>query len=563
MKRNRLIVLFLYMCSFLFVKAQLSTNEKPFSFGRESEMTISKRSAKPVAHMPMLDSSMLILDNEENENKVQPFRFGYTHTVNFNLNNSGTWYVLPNGDKLWQLNVVCPEALSVNICYDKFWIPEGGKFFVFSKDKKQTIGAFTSRNNKGDRQNIRGFATGLIYGSDIILEYYQPKEIKTDAIISIGSVVHGYKSIIPEEKNLGVSCDLMVNVNCEEGKEWQMEKRAIACVITQGFNYSGFLVTTTSLSGEPLFMTANHCIEDFDVNAFENYSIFVWNYETPGCANVNVNPTLYSTVGATLLASSYYYSDFALLRLSEDPRDLQNFTPYYLGWDCSGQSGEPGVCIHHPKGDVKKISTIALQPTSTCYFSMSLDPHTHWGVQWKSTLNGHGIVQAGSSGSPLLNADHKVIGQLHGSSSNDCSTSMLSWYGKFNVSWTGNNINFTNWRLDCWLDSLNSNVQAMEGLLIISTPETMTTEEHLYSNIRITSTGHLTIQSDVEMMGNSRVIIEAGGELIIDGGAVSNVDLMLNPGASLKIINGGTLETRNGFKAPVGAVVDVKHGKII
>ena len=102
----------------------------------------------------------------------------------------------------------------------------------------------------------------------------------------------------------------------------------------------------------------------------------------------------------------------------------------------------------------------------------------------------------------------------------------------------------------------------MEGLLIIPTACTITNQQ-LYSNIRITSTGQLTVQSNIELMGNSRVIVEAGGKLVINGGTLSNADLILKSGASLRIINGGTIETRNGFEAPVAPLVDIEYGQIL
>jgi hypothetical protein len=84
-------------------------------------------------------------------------------------------------------------------------------------------------------------------------------------------------------------------------------------------------------------------------------------------------------------------------------------------------------------------------------------------------------------------------------------------------------------------------------------------DQQLYSNIRITSTGQLTVLSDVELMGNSRVIVEAGGELIVDGGTLSNVELELKAGSSLQIINGGIIETRSGFEAPLGASFETRN----
>ena len=143
MRHIKTIILFVSLWSFANMKAQLSTNEKPVSFGRESEMRVKHRSENPIITMPQLDMVKIAEEDKDNKERKVPPRFGYKHKVNYNLNNSGVWHELPNGDKLWQLNIVCPEAMSVNFCYDKFWLPEGGKFFVYSKDKKQYYGAFT------------------------------------------------------------------------------------------------------------------------------------------------------------------------------------------------------------------------------------------------------------------------------------------------------------------------------------------------------------------------------------------------------------------------------------
>lgn len=573
-RQNKYILLFLCLCAFLDVKAQLSTKEEPISFGKDMRMIISKRSENPIITMPELDVAKLEKEDKEDEEYDVPPRFGYPHRVNYDLNNSGIWYELPNEDKLWQLEIVCPGALSVNFCYDKFWIPEGSKLFVYSKDRKHCIGAFTSTNNKGDRENIRGFATGLVYGNDVILEYYQPKEVTTDAIISIEYVVHGYRYIQIGTRDLGDSGSCMVNVNCEEGQDWQWEKRAVALILVNGYRYcSGSLINTTDLSQKPYLLTANHCLGgsanapytyDAETLPYLDHYSFYWNYEAPGCVNVNTEPSHHSTSGATILANNTY-SDFALLRLTEDPKNLSNFNPFYLGWDKTGQSGNPGVCIHHPRGDVKKISTVASHPISTSYFGYAESSSaSHWKVTWKTTLNGHGTTEGGSSGSPLLTANHRVIGQLHGGHA-DCNDSILApdWYGKFNVSWTGNNNNSIYRRLNCWLDSLSTGAQTMDGLLVIPIEDTMTMDEQLYCNIYITSSGQLTIQGDIEMVGNNRLIVESGGNLIIDGGTISNADIVLKPGASLRIINGGIIETRNGFEAPIGTTVDVLNGKIL
>ena len=129
--------------------------------------------------------------------------------------------------KLWTMEISSPNALSINLLYDKFWLPEGTSLFLYSKDKKQYMGGFTSINNKGDSINLKGFATGIIQGSNVILEYYQPAHISQTAIISICNVVHGYKPIVAPAiltRSFGGSGNCQVNINCPEGEDWQKEK---------------------------------------------------------------------------------------------------------------------------------------------------------------------------------------------------------------------------------------------------------------------------------------------------------------------------------------------------
>lgn len=556
MRQIRIIAcfVFLYLCTNMY--AQLSTNELPVSFDSKSGLREMSKSTTPVATMPELDMPKIEMEDMQNERKGIPYRFGYKHKVHYDLNNSGIWYEFPNGDRLWQLNVVCPNALSINFCYDKFWIPEGGKLFVYSKDRKQCIGAFTSKNNKGDIDHLRGFATELIYGSEVVLEYFQPKDVSTDAIMSLDYIVHGYRNV----KAGAGALPCMVNINCDEGQNWQNEKNAIARMIIEGSSYgTGSLINTTNLSEVPFFLTANHCVTDVGKDALGNSNLdntlFYWNYEAPGCANISGEPSnSFVTHGATVIANNSI-SDFALLRLSEDPKDYVGYTPNYLGWDHSGQSGDSCVCIHHPGGDVKKISTSNGQPTNYI---------VNWEVAWKSNPNGYGITQGGSSGSPLINNMHRVIGQLEGANFEECyNPNVRSYFGCFNMSWTGNNNNSIQRRLNCWLDSLNTSAQTMEGLLVIRMTKAMNTDQELYSNIRIANNGQLIVQSNIELKGNSQVIVESGGQLIIDGGTLSNVDLDLKAGSTLRIINGGVIDTSNGFRAPLGAIVDVVYGQIM
>jgi len=399
--------------------------------------------------------------------------------VNFNLDNSGEWTVLPNGDKIWRLVVSCKGALSINLLYDKFYIPEGAKFWVYSNDRKHSIGAFTSANNNGDRNDIQGFATGLIYGDQVTLEYWLPKEVKEIGMISVAYVVHGYRYILlpdAEYAGYGESGSCQVNVNCSEGLNWQNEKNAVALILVNGYRWcSGSLVNNTADDCRPLFLTASHCLDGYDA-VFDNspnlnHWSFYWNYESPTCTNAV--PTIKSTVGAKLVANNTIsISDFALLDLTgtnSNPVLRTDITTYYLGWDRSGNAGTGGVGIHHPSGDIKKISTYTSSPTnSTCGVNSN-----YWDISFVQTANGFSVMQPGSSGSPLINSNKRVIGQLYGPGNcpdiqcQNPSAQKVA-YGKFSVSWTGGGESDYRRRLDYWLaPGLGNNApQTLNGKVV-------------------------------------------------------------------------------------------------
>ncbi len=526
---------FLFLFSFLFLKisAQLCTNELPVSF----YSTIDEQEIVERKCMPDLDMTSIEKEDKDDAELGYPPRFGFSHFVDYNLENSGTWQKLSNGDRIWRLIIFCPQALSINLLYDKFWIPEGGKFYVYTSDRKQCLGAFTNKNNQGDRDNIKEYATGFLFSDEITLEYYQPRNVKEEAIISIASIVHGYKSL-----GLGASGSCQVNVNCSEGDNWQNEKKAVAMILVNGERLcTGSLIQTTSVNNAPVFLTANHCIQGYgdavSSPSLNNWS-FYWNYEAPGCSNISYEPNYTYTVGATVLANNSS-SDFALLQLTENPQSVCN--PSYLGWDRSGNSGIGGVCIHHPSGDLKKISTFTMSPISTFYFTYSINGN-HWLVNWHSTVNGYGTTEGGSSGSALLNNNHHVIGQLHGGLSSCSNQSGADWYGRFDVSWTGGGHSYD--RLSNWLDPTGWGLTVMPSSadLIISG------DEHLY-NTGIYSLSSLPSGMSVNwfLTGDNAAdyIIEANTPSINQCRITQKTDVDINGSASLtltaQIMYGGSL----------------------
>lgn len=422
----------------------------------------------PFVTMPLINRTLLEeQDNLDVSNGLPP-RFGFGHLVDFSIQNSGVWTTLPNGDRLWQLGIECPGALSINFTFSDYWLPQGATLYVYAHDRSQKIGGFTSANNKGDGSKKRGFATGLVFSSKVVLEYYEPKEISGQGRLQLAKVVHGYRHMrVSTASNktdaFGDSGDCQVNINCAEGADWQDEKMGVALIIIDGDRQcTGSLVNNTSNNGALLFLTADHCLDVDGSDAVDDPNAddwsFIWDYEADACANPQNEPATPTTNGATVLANDAN-SDFALLLLDESPLALNPPVDiFFNGWSRTNNPGQGGVGIHHPSADIKKIATHNMVPVAGQVFNAQ----THWRVNWIQSANGFSVTEGGSSGSPLFTNQSLIIGQLHGGSAINCNdpANDPGEYGRLDVSWNGN---ANTRRLRDWLDPLNLDVQDMVG----------------------------------------------------------------------------------------------------
>ena len=90
------------------------------------------------------------------------------------------------------------------------------------------------------------------------------------------------------------------------------------------------------------------------------------------------------------------------------------------------------------------------------------------------------------------------------------------------------------------------------------------TRQSIYTHIRIPSSATLTVQNILNLFGRVTITIESGGELVIDGGVITNADIDIASGGKLTIKNGGKLimRTNTDFDAPIGALVEIENGEI-
>ena len=237
--------------------------------------------------------------------------------------------------------------------------------------------------------------------------------------------------------SFGESEACQVNINCNEGDDFRnIQKSVVRILMKIG---SSFLWCTGT---------------------------FYFNYQSPDCDNPSSEGNLdrQRMTGANLLANSDdqggdFGSDFLLLKLQNNIPTV--FNAYYSGWNHNGLAKpKNGVGIHHPSGDIKKISSYEFPAESGSFGSTVSD--THWLVNWRPSLNGYGTTEQGSSGSPIFDENNLLRGVLTGGGSACNNLSGKDYYGKLSYSWNSNG-NLNTRRLDKWLDPTNTGYLAING----------------------------------------------------------------------------------------------------
>lgn len=446
------------------VNAQVSSGGIPPSFLFKSLPT-----TYDVQKVNPPDMQAIAAEDAQNEKAETPYRIAVNLPVFYTTQNSGTWESLPNGGRIWRLKINCQQAKALTIYYQNFYLPEGGKLFLYSEDKKQLIGAFTNKNNPANGY----FATELIKGESLTFEYVEPANSNSYPGIEINEIAYVYRGVNFDQKDTENSGACEVNVKCPESENWQEKKKGVARILIKknGSSYwcSGSLVNNTRNDATAYLLTADHCGENVSISDLYQW-IFYFNLETESCESVILVSDVKTLTGATKVASGgngVGGSDFYLVLLNDEIPS--GYDLYFNGWSLSEQPSSNGVCIHHPGGDSKKISTYTEPLVATTYWK-SGSTNTHWEVGWTETQSGHGVTEGGSSGSPLFDANGRIVGTLTGGESSCLNLSGKDYYGMFSYHWTSNGTTAAD-QLKPWLDPDNTGVSVLDG--ISSNPNTI------------------------------------------------------------------------------------------
>ena len=403
------------------------------------------------------------------------YRIGIARTVNISPQNAGIWSTLPNGDRQWKLRMHAEGAEALSFLFQTFKL-YGGTTLEIKNNKGELLHSVLTQKDVEDHFM---YNAALCSGDEMVLVLTEPLHV-TPSELFMDRIMYNYRSTqtsSDEKINESEACE--VNVNCTPvGDNWQDEKRGVARIYVVEGNQAGWctgsLVNNLANDCKPLFLTALHCGVNCSAADFNQWK-FYFRYESPNCQNPNTAGTLddYFINGCVKLSDSgdgggSTGSDFLLVQLGTVANQATtittlksaNFNAYWNGWDANNTATTGGTGIHHPAGDIKKISTFSGNTVSSSWGST---PNTHWRLIWTANANGHGVTEGGSSGSPIFNnSSGRIVGTLTGGGSYCNATNQPDFYGKVSYHWISNGTT-NNRRLKPFLDPANTGALTQNG----------------------------------------------------------------------------------------------------
>ena len=317
------------------------------------------------------------------------------------------------------LEIESEKATSINLILDKFYLPEGGELNFYNGNHTMVMGPLTHYHNRKSKV----YATDLLQGSKMVLEYYEPRSVINKGEIHISVVVHGFLDAFQDQgaefespeyfKGQGIddsgtsslygdAASCAINVKCSSGGNYQAETDAVGLMIWGAIRFgSGALVNNTARNGRGLFMTANHTTAYSHVDEF----VYRFQYKSSSCSGGD-GPTHFTLSGSSSAVGGSGSNDLALHFLIENPSTAPNLAGAkvtYLGWNRTTANPTSVATLSHPRGDVMKIAFGGPATQSTSNNS----------PVWSYKLTS-GIHESTSSGGPTFDQNRRLIGVIKG-----------------------------------------------------------------------------------------------------------------------------------------------------
>ncbi len=340
-----------------------------------------------------------------------------------------TWRAVDGGlAAQWEVTSQGARALRVGLAVER--IPAGAQVRVTGSESLGVVyGPFSGTEIAAAKS--RYWWTPVVEGQSATVEVFLPADAAPSALaVRVARVSHLFVSPSDPKAEalakIGESGTCEVDVVCRSASDATLANTAKAVarmefVLDDAKTYlcTGTLLNPTDGSFIPYFYSANHCMVPttgggVSTQAAADTLETFWFYDATGCGSGILNPGVQHISGGATLLYANESTDGLLLRL----RSLPPSGAVYAGWNATPVSqGAPATAIHHPKGDVKKVSL-----GTAAGFESSYGPGgSMLQINWNSLSTG--VTEPGSSGSGIFTAlgspaaDYQLRGGLYGGAS--------------------------------------------------------------------------------------------------------------------------------------------------
>ncbi len=410
--------------------------------------------------MPLSDVTIGWMDlpqtvEPELDTKASRCAFAVRHDVAEGVESAAEVALLADGSVVWALGFRSPGALSMSLELDGS-IPSGGSLSVLD-----------SLGGQARQVTLSHGFTPIIFADHIVLQYVGVGDSLPQ--IHVTAAFGGFRKIgaLPSASteshnkvlNFGDSQSCEVNVSCSENAATQ--KRSVCRLLLNGVNVgTGTLINNTSQDHDPLVLTSAHVLGSKAVTLKSCVALF--GFEQALCSDGDIYSSGTEEIEGGTLVACDAGTDMAVIRLSATPSVVSR--PYWSGWSRELSADGDVFCVHHPYGDVKKVSTSTF--ASPCNNYSTTDKNVAGGaftkgVFWRISDWTSGTTEGGSSGSGLVNSENLLIGALSGGEAT-CSKPRNDYFWMVAKAWDASSNDYST--LGDVLDPQGLDVEQLEGV---------------------------------------------------------------------------------------------------